>query len=29
MRHVAGLTVFAVVATLLAGCGQQAADPPE
>ena len=29
MRHVAGLTAFAVVATLLAGCGQQAADPPE
>jgi hypothetical protein len=29
MRHVAGLTAFAVVATLLAGCGQQAVEPPE
>ncbi len=29
MRHVAGLTAFAVVATLLAGCGQQAVAPPE
>ncbi|HEU5240555.1 MAG TPA: hypothetical protein VFU25_00945 [Ornithinibacter sp.] len=29
MRQVAGLTAFAVVATLFAGCGQQAADPPE
>ncbi|HMD11337.1 MAG TPA: hypothetical protein VKG90_03305, partial [Marmoricola sp.] len=29
MRHVAGLTTFAVVATLLAGCGQQAVEPPQ
>lgn len=29
MRHVAGLTASAVVATLLAGCGQQAVEPPE
>ena len=28
VRHVAGLTAFAVVTTLLAGCGQQVADPP-
>ncbi len=29
MRHVAGLTAFAVVATLLAGCGQQAVEPTQ
>jgi len=29
MRHVAGLTTFVVVATLLAGCGQQAVEPPQ
>lgn len=27
VRHATGLTAFAVVATLLAGCGQQVADP--
>ena len=29
MRHVAGLTALAVVGTLLAGCGQQAVEPPQ